>query len=195
MKKLKDLWDCHGRYFRCKIDDKECEGRICVEDDEIYLCQDIADGGESEEKFGYDYSWNITHSSENILKDTPNDDDVTEFVLLDNVSVEAPLATLSDLKVENVIKYRHFEPRLITYVDSEKVKYRRIHSGEEKEFTIKEFKEKPWAYMLIETGRSIEYLSKSSTTKLEVIDEDSIKDFVARNTLGGTELFPILNRY
>ena len=195
MKKLKDLWDCHGRYFRCKIDDEECEGRICVEDDEIYLCQDIADGKEPEDKFGYDYSWNITHSSENILKDTPNDDDVTEFVLLDNDSVEAPLATLSDLKVGNVIKYRHFEPRLITYVDSEKVKYRRIHSGEEKEFTIKEFKEKPWAYMLIETGRSIEYLSKSSTTKLEVIDEDSIKDFVARNTLGGTELFPILNRY
>ena len=195
MKKLKDLWDCHGRYFRCKIDDEECEGRICVEDDEIYLCQDIADGVESEEKFGYDYSWNITYSSENILKDSLNGVFVAEFVLLDNDSIEAPLATLADLKVGNVIKYRHFEPRLITYVDSEKVKYRRIHSGEEKEFTIKEFKEKPWAYMLIETGRSIEYLSKSSTTKLEVIDEDSIKDFVARNTLGGTELFPILNRY
>ena len=195
MKKLKDLWDCHGRYFRCKIDDEECEGRICVEDDEIYLCQDIADGMEPEEKFGYDYAWNITGSAENILKDSLNGDFVTEFVLLDNDSIEAPLATLSDLKVGNVIKYRHFEPRLITYVDSEKVKYRRIHSGEEKEFTIKEFREKRWAYMLIDTGRSIEHLSKPSTTILEVIDEDSVKDFVARNTLGGTELFPILNRY
>ena len=195
MKKLKDLWECHGRYFRCKIEDKECEGRICIEDDEIYLCQDIVDGIDSEEKFGYDYSWNITRSSENILRDAPNEDDVSEFVLLDNDSINAPLATLSDLKVGNVIKYRHFEPRLITYVDSEKVKYRRIHSGEEKEFTIKEFKEKPWAYMLIDTGRSIEPLSNPSTTILEVIDEDSIKDFVARNTLGGTELFPILNRY
>ena len=195
MKKLKDLQECHGRYFRCKIEDKECEGRICIEDDEIYLCQDIIDGIESEEKFGYDYSWQITLSAENILKDLPNNDDVSEFILLDNDSIGAPLATLSDLKVGNVIKYRHFEPRLITYVDSEKVKYRRIHSGEEKEFTIKEFRERPWAYMLIETGRSIEHLSKPSTTILEVIDEDSVKDFVARNTLGGTELFPILNRY
>ena len=195
MKKLKDLRECHGRYFRCKIEDKECEGRICIEDDEIYLCQDIVDGFDSEEKFGYDYSWGITLSAENILKDAPNIDDITEFVLLDNDSIGAPLATLSDLKVGNVIKYRHFEPRLITYVDSEKVKYRRIHSGEEKEFTIKEFREKPWAYMLIDARRSIEHLSKPSTTILEVIDEDSIKDFVARNTLGGTELFPILNRY
>lgn len=195
MKKLKDLWECHGRYFRCKIDDKECEGRICVEDGEIYLCQDIVDGFDSEEKFGYDYSWEIAFSAENILNDSPNVDEVSEFILLDNDSIGAPLATLSDLKVGNVIKYRHFEPRLITYVDSEKVKYRRIHSGEEKEFTIKEFREKPWAYMLIDTGRSIEHLSKPSTTILEVIDEDSVKDFVARNTLGGTELFPILNRY
>ena len=195
MKKLKDLWECHGRYFRCKIGNKECEGSICIEDDEIYLCQDIVDGIDSEEKFGHDYSWQITLSAENILKDSPNNDDVSEFILLDNDSIGAPLATLSDLKVGNVIKYRHFEPRLITYVDSEKVKYRRIHSGEEKEFTIKEFREKPWAYMLIETGRRIEHLSKPSTTILEVIDEDSVKDFVARNTLGGTELFPILNRY
>lgn len=41
MKKLKN-YECHGRYFRCKIEDKECEGRICIEDDEIYLCQYIA---------------------------------------------------------------------------------------------------------------------------------------------------------
>ena len=195
MKKLKDLWGCHGRYFRCKIEDKECEGRICIEVSEIYLCQDIVDGIDSEEKFGYDFSWQITLSAENILKDSPNNDCVSEFILLDNDSIGAPLATLSDLKVGNVIKYRHFEPRLITYVDSEKVKYRRIHSGEEKEFTIKEFREKPWAYMLIDTGLSIVHLSKPSTTILEVIDEDSVKDFVARNTLGGTELFPILNRY
>ena len=67
MKKLKDLWECHGRYFRCKIEDEECEGRICIEDDEIYLCQDIVDGRDSEEKFGYDYSWNITRSSETYL--------------------------------------------------------------------------------------------------------------------------------
>lgn len=195
MKKLKDLQECHGRCFRCKIEDKECEGRICIEDGEIYLCQDVVDGIDSEEKFGYDYSWQITLSAENILKDLPNNDYVSEFILLDNDSIGAPLATLSDLKVGNVIKYRHFEPRLITYVDSEKVKYRRIHSGEEKEFTIKDFREKPWAYILIDTGRSSEHLSKPSTTILEVIDEDSVKDFVARNTLGGTELFPILNRY
>lgn len=195
MKKLKDLWECHGRYFRCKIEDEECEGRISIDRGEIYLCQDILNGIDSKEKFGYDYSWEITLSAENILKDLPNNDDVSEFILLDNDSIGAPLATLSDLRVGNVIKYRHFEPRLITYVDSEKVKYRRIHSGEEKEFTIKEFREKPWAYMLIDAGRSIEPFSKPSTTILEVIDEDSVKDFVARNTLGGTELFPILNRY
>ena len=107
MKKLKDLWDCHGRYFRCKIANKECEGRICIEDGEIYLCQDIVNGTDSEEKFGYDYSWQSTLYAENILKDSPNNGCVSEFILLDNDSIGAPLATLSDLKVGNVIKYRH----------------------------------------------------------------------------------------
>ena len=202
MTKLKNLLDCHGRPFRCKIDGTQCEGRITVEDEKAYLCQNKCDGFDCEDKQGFLYSWGITSSQEDILDNKSNLDDVTEFVLLDSQNEHFRLANIQDLVPGNIIQYRHFEPRKILEVANGIVEYARVSTGERSVFTIEEFKEKPWAYIFIASKGNRSYLeqvSSPSITDAPILnttsyDEDSILDFVKRNTIGGTDLFPILNR-
>ena len=202
MTKLKNLLDCHGRPFRCKIDGTQCEGRITVEDEKAYLCQNKCDGFDCEDKQGFLYSWGITSSQEDILDNKSNLDDVTEFVLLDSQNEHFRLADIQDLVPGNIIQYRHFEPRKILEVANGIVEYARVSTGERSVFTIEEFKEKPWAYIFIASKGNRSYLeqvSSPSITDAPILnttsyDEDSILDFVKRNTIGGTDLFPILNR-
>lgn len=202
MTKLKNLLDCHGRPFRCKIDGTQCEGRITVEDDRVFLCQDEMDGDDCEDKQGFSYSWHITESQKDILDNKSNPQDVTEFVLLDSHNEHFRLANIQDLVPGNIIQYRHFEPREILEVVNGIVEYARVSTGERSVFTIEEFKEKPWAYIFISSKGNRSYLeqvSSPSITDAPILnttsyDEDSILDFVKRNTIGGTDLFPILNR-
>ena len=202
MTKLKNLLDCHGRPFRCKIDETQCEGRITVEDEDVFLCQDEIDGEACKNKHGFIYSWDITKSQKEILNNELNLDDVTEFVLLDSHNEHARLANIQDLVPGNIIQYRHFEPREILEVSDGIVKYARVSTGERSVFTIEEFKENPWAYIFISSNSNSSYSElelSSSITNTYILDattydEDSILDFVKRNTIGGTDLFPILNR-
>ena len=102
----------------------------------------------------------------------------------------------------NIIQYRHFEPRKILEVANGIVEYARVSSGEGSVFTIEEFKEKPWAYIFIASKGNRSYSEQVSSPNIAdapilnttSYDEDSILDFVKRNTIGGTDLFPILNR-
>lgn len=202
MTKLKNLLDCHGQPFRCKIDGTQCEGRITVEDEDVFLCQDEMDGLDCRNKQGFLYSWHITESQKDILDNKSNYQDVTEFVLLDSQNEHFRLANIQDLVPGNIIQYRHFEPREILEVVNGIVEYARVSTGERSVFTIEEFKEKPWAYIFISSKGNRSYLeqvSSPSITDAPILnttsyDEDSILDFVKRNTIGGTDLFPILNR-
>jgi len=202
MTKLKNLLDYHGQPFRCKIDGTQCEGRITVEDESVFLCQDEMDGYDCEDKQGFLYSWHITESQKDILDNKSNHKAVTEFVLLDSHNEHARLANIQDLVPGNIIQYRHFEPRKILEVSDGIVKYERVTTGKRHEFTIEEFKENPWAYIFISSNSNSSYserVSSPSITDAPILnttsyDEDSILDFVKRNTIGGTDLFPILNR-
>ena len=52
-----DLFKCNGRKFKAVIAGTPCEGRIKVENGEVYLCQDERDGADCRDKLGYKYSW------------------------------------------------------------------------------------------------------------------------------------------
>lgn len=58
-KVMENLLNCKGKKFRCKIDGLYVEGRIQVEKDMAFLCQNIKDGVECEDKLGYTYSWYV----------------------------------------------------------------------------------------------------------------------------------------
>lgn len=56
---MKNLLECDGKRFACKIDGTEVIGRITVEHNEVYLCQNEQEGNDCENKRGYRYSWAV----------------------------------------------------------------------------------------------------------------------------------------
>jgi hypothetical protein len=59
-----------GQWFRAEIDGNECVGRVSIsESDNVYLCQDVADGADAPDKLGFQYSWSVSNGSAKALKD------------------------------------------------------------------------------------------------------------------------------
>lgn len=75
---MKNLLNCRGRRFRCKIYGEPVEGKIQVEDGCVYLCQNVRRGNECGDKLGYLYSWNVLSGSDEYLRIY----DVSDFALL-----------------------------------------------------------------------------------------------------------------
>lgn len=57
-----DLFKCNSRKFKAVIAGTPCEGRIRVENGEVYLCQDEKDGADCRDKLGYKYSWVVSRN-------------------------------------------------------------------------------------------------------------------------------------
>jgi len=84
LKELKELEEpnlmgADGKFFTCEINEVETKGRIRVEDNGVYLCQNEVDGSEYKEKYGYKYSYFIRKGTEDDLKG----EDVTDLKLWD----------------------------------------------------------------------------------------------------------------
>lgn len=58
-KVMENLLNCKGRRFKCSIHGKKVEGRIQVENNKVYLCQNVRNGGDCKDKLGYRFSWSI----------------------------------------------------------------------------------------------------------------------------------------
>ena len=59
-----DLRKCRGFGFKAKIEGTPCEGKIQVEDGDVYLCQNMKNGAECRDRLGYKFSWYIGNCSE-----------------------------------------------------------------------------------------------------------------------------------
>ena len=75
---MKNLLDCKGREFNCKIDGMPTKGKIQVERKKVYLCQDFHTGKECKNKLGFMYSWTVDSGN----KDDREYEGVTNFKLL-----------------------------------------------------------------------------------------------------------------
>lgn len=71
-----------NREFKCKISGTEVTGRIQVEDDSIYLCQNEKNGLRCSNKLGYLYSWSVQSGSVSELFNSG----ITDFIFLDELS-------------------------------------------------------------------------------------------------------------
>lgn len=64
---MKNLLNCNGMKFRCRIKDEAAEGRIFVgmKDSEkmVWLCQNTWNGADAPNKLGYKYSWVVLKGS------------------------------------------------------------------------------------------------------------------------------------
>ncbi len=63
MSEYEKLLKLHGAKVTCTLSKMEPviikDGKICVEDDKIYVCQNKKDGHIAADKLGYRYSWQI----------------------------------------------------------------------------------------------------------------------------------------
>lgn len=73
------LQDFHGYSFYCRIYENGCVGKICVEGERVYLCQNENNGSECSDKLGYKYSWCVSNGSPDSLEFN----DVESLVILD----------------------------------------------------------------------------------------------------------------
>ena len=97
-----DLFKCSGQRFRAKINGTPCEGRIKVEDREVYLCQDKEDGIDCRDKLGYKYSWKISDRG-TVCLDSPLFQ-VTDFQLVVGRPKEE-IETYKDWQVGDKVRF------------------------------------------------------------------------------------------
>ena len=64
---MENLLQCKGKKFKANIYNIPVEGRIQVEEGSIYLCQNVKDGADCEDKLGFKCSWHIEDGSEMAL--------------------------------------------------------------------------------------------------------------------------------
>lgn len=64
---MKNLLNCKGRPFRAKIYGIPVSGRIQVENDIVFLCQNGMDGADAHDKLGSRYSWSVGKGDEMVL--------------------------------------------------------------------------------------------------------------------------------
>ena len=75
-----NLLEHHGSMFSAKYFGVKITGKITVENERVYLCQDEVDGADCEDKQGYKYSWWIGSFPEKW-----DDEDFTDFKLIDRL--------------------------------------------------------------------------------------------------------------
>ncbi len=75
---MENLLNCNGRKFSAKIRGTYAKGRIRVEDGKVYLCQNVKDGADCDDKLGFSFSWKVNKGSRDNLEST----DVTDFRLI-----------------------------------------------------------------------------------------------------------------
>lgn len=60
---MENLLQCKGKKFKAYIWDKQTEGRIQIEDECVFLCQNMIDGDNCKDKLGFKYSWSVGDGS------------------------------------------------------------------------------------------------------------------------------------
>ncbi len=72
----------HSQRFTGKINEKQAFGRVTIENNKIYLCQDVEDGADCQDKQGYKYSYTLSDR-----ENTINDEDME---MVEDLKIEKP---------------------------------------------------------------------------------------------------------
>lgn len=67
-KTMENLLNCDGFYYKAKINETEIAGRIRVEGDRVYLCQDYISSGQDVDRFGYSSSYYVGHGDAGVME-------------------------------------------------------------------------------------------------------------------------------
>ena len=137
-KVMKNLLNCKGKRFECKIYGDSVEGRIQVEDEIAYLCQNIKDGMSCIDKLGYSFSWNV---------DSGNEDDlyrngVTKFKITNMTKEE--IENYKDWQVGDKIIHINGNRGEIIFRSGELVIFKHHNDTASVNYTVEELHKNGW---------------------------------------------------
>ena len=81
---MENLLNCNGFFFKAKIDGNDATGRIRVENERVYLCQDKVWGTPPKNCLGYRFGWFVSKGTPEDLKEM----NVTDFRLMTQEEAE-----------------------------------------------------------------------------------------------------------
>ena len=155
-----------GREFQATIDGITVEGKIQVEDEKVYLCQNKRDGSPCDDKLGYDYSWGVGTGSEFGLRDN----DVTDFKLID-INPE----TYKDWQVGDKI-YTHSLSGEVIFRSGEFVVFKDDKNRAGGNYTCDELFDNGWRlYIKPEKSEEIIEMTLEEVAKLKGIDVKNLR--------------------
>ena len=131
---MKNLLNCSGRRFRCKIYGEPVDGKIQVEHGCVYLCQNKEDGCRTTNKLGYKYSFAVDAGSDKDLKTH----DVSDFALF---MTAMEIEKYKDWQVGDILidKYRTSEQLTVIFRSGELVIGKKISNNPTKGYATHNF--------------------------------------------------------
>lgn len=114
----------HGMKVLCEIDGKEIkDAKISIDEDgRVYVCQNVKDGFDAEDKLGYKYSWILSYEGEDI---EDWDDNVKNLR-----TAEKTLDDFSTLEIGDVLVDRDGDERTILDVREKIIGLSNLSHGE-----------------------------------------------------------------
>jgi hypothetical protein len=113
--KQENLLNCDGCRFSATIKDVHVTGKITIEDNNVYLCQDKYNGNHNVDLKGYMYAWAIWGGSDKELEESR----VKYFKLLPLATEE--IEAHKDWRVGDIISLENYDDREIIFRNGELV--------------------------------------------------------------------------
>ncbi len=102
----------HGQRFTGKINEKQTFGRVTIENNKIYLCQDVEDGADCQDKQGYTYSYTLSDR-----ENTINDEDME---MVEDLKIEKPNVAGDFLKTDETLNKPQHELKFSDFYQGQK---------------------------------------------------------------------------
>jgi len=112
-----------GQKFKAVINDTDVEGKISIEDDVLYLCQDSEDGEGCENKHGYRYSW---QHGEQVSSFQVFDTKLKKWVLIEQIELSSEFSMFNHRTTifGNIVKFGCGD---VSFTKEEVLNYIEIH--------------------------------------------------------------------
>lgn len=169
-KVMENLLYCKGRRFKCKIQDKEVEGKIQVENYNVYLCQNEWNGASCKDKLGYKYSWYVLEVDDDLL----NYFSVTDFKLIPMTKEE--IKNYKDWQVGNkIINLDNDDKGEIIFRSGELVIFKDDANRASGNFTIQELHDKGWRLNVEPEEETFVEMTMEEIAKLKGIPVEKLR--------------------
>lgn len=137
-KVMENLLNCKGKRFKCKICGVSVEGKIQVERDKVFLCQNIRNGGRTTDTLGYSYSWYVNTGSKEDLEDN----NVTDFKLINRTKED--IETYKDWQVGDKIIHINGNRGEIIFRSGELVIFKYYNNTASTNYTVEKLHKNGW---------------------------------------------------